>query len=192
MRLRAIQGESVPHQRFGTYVLITWLASGCLLLLSSCASSRRAPITYTVTPDKAAAPVSYQAQGGDITLEIHSESGIGSTQFAQAAGGAVTSLTLRLYLKGLEELRFQYANVTVTAHVSSQDTAVSETVTLGSDPTGPQQDIDSKSPYWMAVNIVAADTSIPLQDGYFEVQAPKDCLNSAARAFTVSWVDFYR
>jgi hypothetical protein len=44
----------------------------------------------------------------------------------------------------------------------------------------------------MTVTINAADSTIPLKDGYFGVQAPKAFLTSASREFTLHWVDFYR
>ena len=33
---------------------------------------------------------------------------------------------------------------------------------------------------------------VPLKDGYFPVQAPKDFIEAAIREFTLRWVDFYR
>ncbi len=96
---------------------------------------------------------------------------------------------MRLSLKGLEEFTFQYPGATVTAAVSSHDGSVSENVSVKG---GAAQPIDPDSAYWMPVKISAADTSIPLKDGHFEVQAPKDFLATASREFTLHWVDFYR
>jgi hypothetical protein len=96
---------------------------------------------------------------------------------------------MRLYLKGLEQLTFQYPGATVMAFVSSHDGSVSESVSVKG---GAEQPIGPDSPYWMAVKIVAADTAIPLKDGYFEVQAPQDFLAAASREFALRWVDFYR
>jgi hypothetical protein len=77
----------------------------------------------------------------------------------------------------------------VTAAVSSHDGSVSESVTIQG---GAAQPIGPDSPYWMPVKISAADTSIPLQDGYFQVQAPRAFIEAGSREFTLHWVDFYR
>jgi len=133
--------------------------------------------------------VSYQGSGRDVTIEVRSRSGIGSAQLFQTGGPAPTSVTIPLYLKGLEEFTFQYPAATVTASVSSHDGAVSETVSLGGGATQP---IGPDSPFWMPVTIQAADHAIPLADGYFEVRAPGDFLATGSREFTLRWVDFYR
>ena len=158
-------------------------------MLSSCVTVSPQPITYDVTPGKEDAAVTYQVNGGDVTVDVRSQSGIGSAQLAQTGGPAPASVTMRLYLKGLEQFTFQYPAATVTASVSSHDGSVSESVSLQG---GAAQPIGADSPYWMPVKINATDRSIPLQDGSFEVQAPKDFLTTASREFTLHWVDFYR
>ena len=140
-------------------------------------------------PGKDDAQVTYQVSGGDVAVEVRSPSGIGSAQFVQTGGGTPTSLTMRLYLKGLEQLTFQYPGATVMASVSSHDGSVSESVSVKG---GAEQPIGPDSPYWMPVKISTTDTSIPLKDGFFEVQAPKDFLATVSREFTLQWVDFYR
>ncbi len=169
-------------------LVLALLTGGCLLL-AACVAVPAASITYTVTPGKEDAKVTYQASGRDVTVEIRSPSGIGSAQLAQTGGTAPTSLTMRLYLKGLEQFTFQYPAATVTAAVSSHDGSVSESVSIQG---GAAQPIGPDSPYWMPVKIGAADTSIPLQDGYFQVQAPRAFLEAASREFALHWVDFYR
>ena len=165
------------------------MLTGSCLLLTACVAVRPQPITYNVTPGKEDATVTYQVNGGDVMVDVRSKSGIGSAQLDQTGGDAPTSVTMRLYLKGLEQFTFQYPAATVTAAVSSHDGSVSESVTIQG---GAAQPIGPDSPYWMPVKIGAADTSIPLQDGYFETQAPKDFLTSASREFALRWVDFYR
>jgi len=164
------------------------LVGGCLLL-AACVAAPPQSVTYGVIPGKEDATVTYQVNGGDVTVDVRSKSGIGSAQLAQTGGPAPTSVTMRLYLKGLEQFTFQYPAATVTASVSSHDGSVSESVTLEG---GAAQPIGADSPYWMPVKLSAADTSIPLKDGYFQVQAPKDFIGAASREFTMHWVDFYR
>ena len=170
-------------------MVVSLLSTVGVLLFASCAAAVSQPITYSVTPGKDDAQVTYQVSGGKVTVDVRSGSGIGSAQLAQTGGTAPTSLTMRLYLKGLEQFTFQYPAATVTAAVSSHDGSVSESVTIQG---GAAQPIGPDSPYWMPVKIGAADTSIPLQDGYFQVQAPRAFIEAASREFTMRWVDFYR
>jgi hypothetical protein len=174
------------HSRFS--LLAAMLTGGCLLL-AACTTGKSEPITYTVTPGKEDAVVSYQVSGRDVAVEIRSQSGIGSAQLSQTGGAAPTSVTMLLYLKGLEQFVFEYPGATVTAAVSSHDGSVSESVSIKG---GAAQPIGPDSVYWMPVKINAADTSIPLKDGHFEVQAPKDFLATASRELALRWVDFYR
>ena len=169
-------------------LVLAMLTGGCLLL-TACVAVPLQPVTYNVTPGKEDAAVTYQVNGGDVMVDVRSQSGIGSAQLAQTGGPAPTSVTMRLHLKGLEQFTFQYPAATVTASVSSHDGSVSESVSLEG---GAAQPIGADSPYWMPVKISATDPSIPLKDGYFEVQAPKDFITSASREFTLHWVDFYR
>ena len=154
-------------------MVLAVIVSAALLTLTACVAVPLQPVTYNVDPGKEDARVTYQANGGDVMVDVRSKSGIGSAQLTQTGGIAPTSLTMRLYLKGLEQFTFQYPAATVTAAVSSHDGSVSESVTIQG---GAAQPIGPDSPYWMPVKIGAADPSIPLKDGYFEVQAPKDFL----------------
>jgi hypothetical protein len=169
-------------------LVLVMLTSSCLLL-TACVAVSPQPVTYSVTPGKGDAEVSYQASGGDVTVEVRSESGIGSAQLAQTGGPTPTSVMMRLYLKGLEQFTFEYPAATVTAEVSSHDGSVSESVSLQGAAAQP---IGADSPYWMPVTIRATDPSIPLKDGFFEVRAPKAFIEAASREFSLHWVDFYR
>ena len=169
-------------------LVLAVLTSSCLLL-TACVAVSPQPITYKVTPGKEDAAVTYRVSGGDVTVEVRSPSGIGSAQLSQTGGGAPTSMTMNVHLKGLEQFTFQYPAATVTAAVSSHDGSVSESVSARGSA---EQAIGPDSPYWMAIETVAADKSIPLRDGYFAVQAPGDFFAGSYREFSVSWVDFYR
>lgn len=171
------------------WMVLSLLSTASVLLLASCAAVVSQPPTYNVTPGKDDALVTYEANGGDVVVDVRSPSGIGSAQFSQTGGGVPTSVTIRLYLKGLEQLTFEYPGATVMASVSTHDGSVSESVSIQG---AAERLIGPESPYWLAVTIVAEDTTIPLKDGYFEARVPKDFLATASREFTLRWVDFYR
>ena len=52
--------------------------------------------------------------------------------------------------------------------------------------------IGEGSPYWANMRIVGGEETIPLRDGYFELQLPKMFFKDNPRSITLSWIDFYR
>ncbi len=186
---RVMHGTFNAQRATSSRMVLSLLSTVGVLLLASSAAAVSQPVTYSVAPGKDDARVTYQASGGDVTVEVRSPSGIGNAHLSQTGGSTPTSVTIRLYLKGLEQLTFEYPGATVMASVSTHDGSVSESVSVNG---GADQPIGPDSPYWMAVKIVAADTAIPLKDGYFEAQAPKDFFATASREFALRWVDFYR
>ena len=98
---------------------------------------------------------------------------------------------LRLHLKGLENFKVSNGIITLEAAVSSQDSIVR----LWKDGKE-DSPLDSKSPYWMEIRMVGNDgkptTSIPVTDGYFEIQLPKALFEDNPKSITVNWIDFYR
>lgn len=101
------------------------------------------------------------------------------------------AVALRLHLKGLENFRVTNDKVKLEAAVSSQDGKVR----LWKDG---KEDIplDAKNPYWMEIRMVGGDgkpaKTIPLKDGYFEMQLPKAFFDGNPKSLTVNWIDFYR
>ncbi len=60
--------------------------TGACLLLTVCVAVPAAPIAYAVTPGRDDVQVTYQVSGGDVAVEVHSRSGIGSAQLTQTGG----------------------------------------------------------------------------------------------------------
>jgi hypothetical protein len=128
-------------------------------------------------------------------FDILSQSGIGGADISLRSGNMPKQMFLRFHLKGLESLQFAYSETLVSLEVASSEThAVRETVMEGG--IGAQEVLlTPDSHYWMDVNIVAADgtaTSIPLEDGYFEVTPPIDFFQNDHKGFSLEWIDFYR
>ena len=98
---------------------------------------------------------------------------------------------LRLHLKGLENFKVSNGKVTLEASMSSQD----GNVRLWKDGKE-DSPLDSKSPYWLEIRRFDHDgkeaTTIPLKDGYFEIQLPKALFDDDPKSITVNWIDFYR
>lgn len=98
---------------------------------------------------------------------------------------------LRLHLKGLENFKVTNGKVTLEAAVSSQDGKVR----YGTDDKEGSA-LDAKNSYWTVIRMVGKDEkpvkSIPLDDGYFELQLPKALFEGNPNSITVNWIDFYR
>lgn len=179
---------------FGTDAWIKGLSRlGCgmalLLALAGCVGVSQQVPPYRVSDLAAGDEVTVTAGDRGVTVDIRSQTGIGSATLIQLLDPAPAALTLRLHLKGLETLRFTYAEAEITVRVSSTSPGlVGQEVRLaGAEP----QAIGPDSPYWLAVRLPEGQ-SIPLASGAIEVTAPPAFLASGARTFALQWIDFYR
>jgi hypothetical protein len=158
----------------------------------SCGSAGGGAIALMATADRPDARVTASADAQQALVEIFSPSGIGGAAVEITSAALPRTIALRLHLRGLEELRFAYAGTTVMVSISSTgDNAVRQTY-LGA---GREQAITESSPYWMNIRLAPGSGSpatIPLQDGYIEVEAPKDFFASRQTKFAIQWIDFYR
>ena len=125
-------------------------------------------------------------------IDIYSPSGIGSAAFELKSGRMPGKITLRLHLKGLEQLRLTSAQDQISASVSGGDTIhVDHQAILSS---GTESPLSPDHPLWMEIEIVSgqAEKKIPLEAGYFEVVIPQQFIRNAGKTFEVEWIDFYR
>jgi hypothetical protein len=101
------------------------------------------------------------------------------------------AVVLRLHLKGLENFSVSNDKVKLEASVSSQDGKV-RLWKDGKEDTP----LDTKGPYWTEIQMVGSDgkpaKTIPLKDGYFEMQLPKAFFEGNPKSITLNWIDFYR
>ncbi|MFN8484556.1 MAG: hypothetical protein U0768_16080 [Anaerolineae bacterium] len=160
-------------------------------LLGACGGRGAASVTAAAVAGSDAM-VTTTIEGDTAIVDIRSERGIGGAT-VDLGRQAVKRVVLRLHLKGLEELRFQYEDTVIKAALPSHSPPVPResvaTTAAAEAPIGPN------SPYWMKVSLApqgGAATQIPLASGYIEVEAPAAFFQSGATAFTASWVDFYR
>jgi len=172
---------------FATIAIISWLAA--------CSQPGTVSPTFEVVPHKPETAIAYRVEGDAVIFDVFSQSGIGGADVSLMSGPMPKQILLRFHLKGLESLQFAYGETVITLTVSGSETHdVQETVLQGG--IGAQEiPLTPDSPYWMDVNIVASEgttTSIPLEDGYFEVTFPIDFLQNDHRTYSLEWIDFYR
>lgn len=164
------------------------------LFLVSCASqpanAQDAKPEFRVTVKNADDTVSILDENSQTIVDIHSDFGIGSASFELTSGTMPDSILLRLNLKGLEDFRLISAVNTITASISSGDMFSSINQKVVSSNT--ERPILSTDPLWMNIEIVSENKRIPLEEGHFEIEIPREFLRNAGASFEVTWVDFYR
>jgi hypothetical protein len=173
-----------------------WLAAASVAAAFAVATcSQPHPSTDRATlkhPDDVA---TFVTRGDTLWIEVHSPRGIGSLSFPGSCGPEIGVLSLRLHLRGLEGLRFAWADSAVRVSVPNSGAPENLREELQWPGANPPQALDASSIYWMPVRLRTASgeaPKIPLENGWFEVDAPRSYLASWRGSFVVEWVDFYR
>ena len=130
---------------------------------------------------------------GKTTFLIRSPFGIGNAVVSLANGLWPEHVILRLYLKGLEDVRISDGKVELVTAAPSNNGRQKLRDAKSSDEG---ESIDKTSPYWMAIRMIGSDgkpsNSTPLEGGYFEILLPNALLKDNPKSITISWIDFYR
>ena len=146
---------------------------------------------FKITTKRDNDKVEVKVENDKSVFSVHSPFGISQAVIERADENWSDIVMLRLHLKGLENFKVSNGIITLEAAVSSQDSIVR----LWKDGKE-DSPLDSKSPYWMEIRMVGNDgkptTSIPVTDGYFEIQLPKALFEDNPKSITVNWIDFYR
>jgi len=127
------------------------------------------------------------------SFSVHSPFGISQAVLQRNDKDWPDVVTLRLYLKGLENFKVTNGKVTLEAAVSSHGD--DHPVRLWLDEKKDSR-LYAKSPYWIEIRMVGNDgepaKTIPLIDGYFEMRLPTALFEENPKSITISWIDFYR
>ncbi len=164
-------------------VTVCMLCTGCTNVVKE--------TQFMITTQRADDRIDVEVEKASMVYSVHSPFGISQAVIESTSGNWPDTVKLRLHLKGLENLKISNGKVTLEAAVSSQD----GTVRLWKDG---KEDIplDSKSQYWMEIRLIGNDgkptKTMPLNDGYFEMQLPKALFEDSPKSITLNWIDFYR
>jgi len=139
-----------------------------------------AAVMFEIISAKPDDRIEYAAQDGGIVFDIYSPSGISSARVKQTAGETPKQITLNFHLRGLEHLKFSFADQSVEIEIPSHGV-----------PT-PHESVPPDNPLYMPVKIVSQGDAYPIENGYIQVQLPRAFYDSGAREFTIEWIDFYR
>jgi hypothetical protein len=166
------------------------LALGLGLLVAGCVSRRNREPAVQVMPGRNNPQVAVEIYPNRMVFDVESPQGIGSFTGTLAERVRPKRLTVRLRLRGLEELRFSYAGRTVAGSLASTGNhAVRQSLLTD----GAEQSVRYRDRHWMRFWVErGAPMVVPLQGRWIEVDAPPEFLKSGVRTFTVEWVDFFR
>lgn len=171
-----------------THILIP-----ALLLLTVAATTAIADDTppFKITTKRDNDRVDVKTEKDKVAFSVHSPFGISNAVIERVDEKWPDAVVLRLHLKGLENFSMSNDKVKLQASVSSQDGKV-RLWKDGNEDTP----LDAKSPYWTEIQMVGRDgkkaKTIPLNDGYFELQLPKAFFEGNPKSIMLNWIDFYR
>jgi len=191
-RTHARSGKKDNDLLWKFYAPFRIISLAALLGLTAC-NSTPSPLPLTASPTRSDTTLTVETEGQQALIHIHSPGGIGGAAIEITSAQRPEKITLRFYLHGLEELRFTYADTLITASVASTgEHNISQMVRQASQP---EQPLSPDSPFWLKIRLVTEDGSpgnIPLPNGYIEVEAPPDFIQSQEGKFAIEWIDFYR
>jgi hypothetical protein len=146
---------------------------------------------FKITTKRENDRVEVKTEKDKVVFSVHSPFGISNAVIERAGEKWPDAVVLRLHLKGLENFSVSNDKVKLESSLSSQDGKVR----LWKDGKE-ETPLDATSPYWTEIQMVGSDCkpakTIPLKDGYFELQLPKAFFEGNPKSITLNWIDFYR
>ena len=169
------------------------VATTALVAALGCGTAPRGAAGWQITVDGAEDSITVREEGERTIFEVRSPRGIGGATVRRVSSGHPHEIFLRLRLRGLEALRFEYDSTAVVASLPATTTgAVTQEVRAAGEPV---RRIESGDPRWIALRPLGADgtaADMPVPDGWIEARAPDDFVRGGGRAFRIRWIDFYR
>ncbi len=146
---------------------------------------------FKITTKRENDKVVVKAEKDKVVISVQSPFGVSQAVIERMKAKWPDTVVLRLHLKGLENFQVTNDKMKLEASVSSQDSKV-RLWKNGKE----ELPLDAKSPYGMEIRMIGSDRkpakSIPLKDGYFEMDLPTVFLEDNSKSITVHWIDFYR
>jgi hypothetical protein len=151
------------------------------------------PAKFKFTTRRKDDSVEVRADKDTSVVTVQSPFGISQAVIERQEDAWPEAVVLRLYLKGLENLRASNGKVTVDAAVSIQDGKPQVRVWKDGQENAP---LDERNPFWTDIRILGNDgkpaRDLPLKGGYFEVTLPRPLFEGNPKSITLNWIDFYR
>lgn len=119
-------------------------------------------------------------------LDLWDPSGIGEAMFWIMDLDSATDLSIRLHLRGLEELTIVFGEHIFRAGVSSYGERTVQEALLSTDDT--ETELTAGSPYWAQITPGEVVNGMP---AHFDVALPPALFEDDG-LFRLRWIDFYR
>ena len=149
-------------------------------------------IEFKFTPDRDDAQLTADVSGDVATIQIFSQGGIGSADVEIVSATLPKRILLQFHLRSLERLRFTYNKTMVEVSLpQGEGVDPSESVTREGGQAL-SEPITASDPEWMDVRVVANHPTIPLKEGYIEIEVPRSFWTNDGHRFSIQWIDFYR
>lgn len=144
---------------------------------------------FKITTKRDNDKVEVNVEKDKTVVSIHSPFGISQAGIERTNEKWPDIVMLRLHLEGLET--FKVTNGTVSLESAGAGQGARQWKDGKEDSL-----LDDKSSFWMEMRMVGDDgklaTTIPLKDGYFEIELPKALFEDNPKSITAFWIDFYR
>jgi hypothetical protein len=170
-----------------------WSALAFAAIAATMTAADDQPPPFKITTKQTNDRVEMKIEKDKVIFSVHSPFGISHAVIERTDEKWAHAVVLRLHLKGLENFQVTNGKVKLEASVSLRDGK--PVVRLWKDG---QEDtpLEAKSPFWIELRVLDKDgkpaQEIPLKEGYFEMQLPKEFFAGKPKGITVSWIDFYR
>jgi len=148
---------------------------------------------FRITTKRDDDKVEVKVEEGKAYFSVQSPFGISQAVIERSGHNWPDVVTLRLHLKGLENLRITNGKDTLKVALSSNADKQPVRLWLNGKEDYP---LNVKSPFWMTVRMVGEDgkpaETIPLVNGHFEMRLPKALFEGNPKSIAINWIDFYR
>ncbi|QDS88312.1 hypothetical protein EC9_25020 [Rosistilla ulvae] len=150
---------------------------------------------FIITTKRSDDKVVVSQQGAETRFAIQCPFGIGRAVIRRTADAWPSDVTIRLYLKGLEDFRIDNGSIVLQAFVASSDKdgSAAKTVLIEGDAS---REIDRSNPYWIEIrrgsgDVRSEDDGKP-EERYFDLRLPQAIFLTNPVELKLRWIDFYR
>lgn len=155
------------------------------LSLAAASNADEKPLLQ-VTGGKKETKVTHQSADDGVTIDIQSPAGIDRVTITRTSDSWPKKLHVRLHLRGLEQLIIKHDGCSLQWHISSTGAPKSR---LEDDQ---EIEVTATDAFYAEVKIASKQPSIPLKDGYFELQIPAKVFEGNPKQLQIAWIDFFR
>ena len=171
------------------------------MLLATAVLSACSAAAVPARPSEPMVDVATEGAGNEITfstgasvafIDVRSERGIGRATITRVAGQWPEVMTMRLHLRGLENLQVSDGSTKLALSLTRSGQLLQS---ANSADDGELAVTDDSSPYWMVVRFVdeMGDASATIDPaGAILVDLPPDYMAGAGKRIELEWIDFYR